>query len=568
RPDGQAGAFVAWSDSRNGSIAVQVQRLDSLGAKCLSPGGIELVWGLDGDAAEPQSVPLDFSRVACVWKDSRLGVRGTALYFQIVDTLGRVLLTTNGLPVAGDIPFDVPANQQNHRVCPDGRNGFFVVWEDQRTGTKLVRAQHINIWGELQWSAEGMVVAPSNHDEDQAACAPDGEGGVYVGWSGRDTTWRIDIYVQRLNAAGQSVWAEPLRLQDTFDDDILFDMVSDGDGRAILVWEAGTAEESDIYGACISPDGSVAWYTSVCDFAGEQRAPAIAGDAAGGAYFAWRDLRNLADDDIYAQHINASGAALWAEDGLAICTETNDQVSPRLSADEDGNLFVTWEDYRNGVDRDLYIQKVSPTGVLQFPTSGLPVVVQNNDQYEVRMITEWAGGVYLVWTDIRSTQYPDIYGMHLNSDGENASTVNWPTGGIVVNESENLQHRSTIVHDGAAGATAFWQDWRASGKAPLINLWAQRLNDYTVDVPMRMGPAVPEGYALSAFPNPFNPITEIRFSLPRRDHVRLVIYDLLGRQVKTLTDEPLEAGSYRLRWNAESVASGLYFCRMETPHVA
>ncbi|MFH1010030.1 MAG: hypothetical protein V1784_02190, partial [bacterium] len=296
RPDGQAGAFIAWSDSRNGSIAVQVQRLDSLGAECLSPGGVELVWGLDGDAADPISVPLDFGRVACVWRDSRLGVRGTALYYQIVDTLGRIHLPVNGSPVAGDIPVDVPANQQNHRVCPDGELGFFVVWEDQRTGTKLIRAQRINILGEIQWSAEGVVVAPSDVDEDEAACAPDGEGGVYVGWSGRDTTWRIDIYVQRLNAAGQPIWAQPLRLQDTYDDDILYDMVDDGNGGAILVWEAGTAEESDIYGACISPDGSLAWYSSVCDFAGEQRAPAMAGDATGGAYFAWRDYRNLADN--------------------------------------------------------------------------------------------------------------------------------------------------------------------------------------------------------------------------------------------------------------------------------
>jgi hypothetical protein len=570
RPDGQGGAFIAWSDTRNGSISARVQRVDSLGTMKLDAGGIELVWGLDGDAEEPLSVVLTPGRVACVWKDARLGVRGTALYFQIIDSLGHIELPANGSPVAGDIPLDVPADQQNHRVCPDGEQGLFVIWEDQRTSTKLIRAQHINVAGDIQWSEQGVVVAPADRDEDYSVCAPDGAGGLYVAWSGRDTLWQIDVYAQRLNSMGESVWAEPLRLQSTYADDIPYDMVPDGHGHAILTWEAGTSEDADIYGACLDQNGTLLWSAAVCDTAGPQRTPMVVCDGAGGAYFAWKDQRRITESDIYAQHIDSNGAAVWVEDGLAICTEPNDQVSPQwgqwLAVDEAGNLFVAWEDYRNGVDRDIYLQKVSPEGVLEFPASGLPVVLEESDQYEVQTMTESRGGIYLAWTDIRSGHYPDIYAMHLDSVGENASPANWPTGGEVVCDAENLQHRCTIAHDGGGGAIVLWQDWRASGKAPLINIWAQRLNDRTVDVPRRTGPAVPQGYALEAFPNPFNPITEIRFSVPRREQIRLRIYDVLGRQVTTLVDEPIQAGSYRLRWNAQNVASGLYFCRMEATH--
>ena len=130
-----------------------------------------------------------------------------------------------------------------------------------------------------------------------------------------------------------------------------------------------------------------------------------------------------------------------------------------------------------------------------------------------------------------------------------------------MNESENWQHRSSIAHDGAAGAIVFWQDWRASGKQPLINLWAQRLNDYTVNTPLRTS-TVPEGYTLEAFPNPFNAITEIRFSLPQHGRVQLAVYDVLGRVVTTLVDDHLLSGSYQFRWDASDVASGPYFCRM------
>jgi hypothetical protein len=232
--------------------------------------------------------------------------------------------------------------------------------------------------------------------------------------------------------------------------------------------------------------------------------------------------------------------------------------------DKDGNLIVIWEDYRNGADRDLYVQKISPEGVVQYAPSGVPVATEISDQYEAQIVTESEGGFYMVWTDIRSRLYPDIYGTHLNAAGDNASPANWPDGGAVINASENMQHHSTIVRDEGGGVIAFWQDWRASGKAPLINLWAQRLNDGTVDVPMRAGPALPEGYALGAFPNPFNSTTEIRFSLPRNERVRMAVYNVLGRLVTTLVDEPLLPGSYRLRWNARDAASGLYFCRIET----
>ena len=566
RPDGAGGALIAWSDSRNGSIGVRLQRLDSLGTKHLAVGGVELVWGLDGDAIRPLSVPLDLGHVACIWQDSRLGVRGPALYFQIIDSLGHIDLPTNGIPVAGDIPFDVPANQQNHRVCSDGMSGFFAVWEDQRTGTSLIRAQRVDRGGQALWPDEGVLVAQSDHDEDEAGCAPVGDGGVFVAWSGRDTSSQIDIYVQRLSATGEPLWGQPLQLQSTYADDILQGMIAGGTGRAILVWETGGGEETDVLSACVASDGSIVWSVAVCDCTNEQRSPSIASDGHGGALYAWRDYRNLVDNDIYAQSVDSLGNLLWAPGGLAICTQANDQVGPRCAVDEDGNLIVLWEDYRNGADRDLYVQKISPEGVVQYAPSGIPVATEISDQYEAQIVTESEGGFYMVWTDIRSRLYPDIYGTHFNAAGDNASPANWPDGGAVINASENMQHRSTIVRDEGGGVIAFWQDWRSSGKAPLIDLWAQRLNDGTVDVPMRAGPALPEGYALEAFPNPFNSTTEIRFSLPRNERVRMAVYNVLGRLVTTLVDEPLLPGSYRLRWNARDAASGLYFCRIETAH--
>jgi hypothetical protein len=64
-------------------------------------------------------------------------------------------------------------------------------------------------------------------------------------------------------------------------------------------------------------------------------------------------------------------------------------------------------------------------------------------------------------------------------------------------------------------------------------------------------------------PNPFNPVTTIRFALPNPGRVTMKLYDVAGREVRTLVDEELPAGWHRTVLEARGLASGIYFCRME-----
>lgn len=75
---------------------------------------------------------------------------------------------------------------------------------------------------------------------------------------------------------------------------------------------------------------------------------------------------------------------------------------------------------------------------------------------------------------------------------------------------------------------------------------------------------IPGGYRLfQNYPNPFNPTTTIRFSLPRREHVTLKIFDLLGREVAVLVEENLEPGEHSVVFNGGGLSSGVYLCRLE-----
>ena len=69
------------------------------------------------------------------------------------------------------------------------------------------------------------------------------------------------------------------------------------------------------------------------------------------------------------------------------------------------------------------------------------------------------------------------------------------------------------------------------------------------------------------FPNPFNPVTQIAFSLKEQSHVQIVIYNIRGQLVKTLVDDQREANNYTVTWNGtddsnKSVSSGVYFYKM------
>lgn len=64
------------------------------------------------------------------------------------------------------------------------------------------------------------------------------------------------------------------------------------------------------------------------------------------------------------------------------------------------------------------------------------------------------------------------------------------------------------------------------------------------------------------YPNPFNPTTTIKYSIPYSERVMIKVYDLLGREIKTLLNDYKNAGTYEIEFNASNFASGIYFYRI------
>ena len=105
-------------------------------------------------------------------------------------------------------------------------------------------------------------------------------------------------------------------------------------------------------------------------------------------------------------------------------------------------------------------------------------------------------------------------------------------------------------------------DRRAGDTGTLLN-WTLNIKYSTPIAVKNENNQLPDKFVLyQNYPNPFNPVTVIKYSVPKAAYVSLIIYDVLGREIKTLVNQYQQAGTYSFNWDASSNASGVYFYRL------
>ena len=94
-------------------------------------------------------------------------------------------------------------------------------------------------------------------------------------------------------------------------------------------------------------------------------------------------------------------------------------------------------------------------------------------------------------------------------------------------------------------------------------VWRRPLSEMTTSVQQSSNRDVPKDFALEQnYPNPFNPSTRIKFQVPSSGFMSLRMYDVLGREVATLVNEELKAGSHEATFDATGLASGVYYYQL------
>ena len=179
--------------------------------------------------------------------------------------------------------------------------------------------------------------------------------------------------------------------------------------------------------------------------------------------------------------------------------------------------------------------------------------------------TEGAGGFrngFFFSTDSNITTADTYITDNYNSFVSAGGTFNWggPTLPVPAGTASGVYYMGILVDmDGDVAESNESNNY----------VCARVVVEIATDVEEREGDGLPTSFVLSQnYPNPFNPATVIEFSLPAAAHANLIIYNVLGREVATLVNENLPAGSYSVEWNGQedsgsSAASGIYFYRLE-----
>ncbi len=128
------------------------------------------------------------------------------------------------------------------------------------------------------------------------------------------------------------------------------------------------------------------------------------------------------------------------------------------------------------------------------------------------------------------------------------SGLNWGSQTSQINSNDNLYLVDTALGFSWSNSEVA-RTYNGGGIInSIVNISDSKLNSYLLK---------------QNYPNPFNPVTQINFELPKDGRVKLVIYDILGREINTLVNELKQAGRYTVEFNGTQYASGIYFYRIQ-----
>jgi hypothetical protein len=365
------------------------------------------------------------------------------------------------------------ANDQFHPyLATDGAFGAIITWTDRRTGTEDVYAQRIDASGDTVWAAGGVPICTAVNFQYHPSVISDGAGGAIIVWEDARSDPVRDIYAQRVDASGDTLWAaNGVAICAVPSEQYIPTLTSDGAGGAIIVWEdKRNGAYRDVYAQRVDASGDTLWAEGgvpICTAGNHQRYPKIRSDGAGGAVIFWSDYRNNTDYDAYAQRVDASGDTLWAADGVPICTLPGDQIVDGMVTEDTGVTTVFWRDERSGSDLDIYAQRIDASGDTLWAANGAPICVEANDQWTAEAILDETGRVVVAWQDTRTGDV-DVYAQRIGITGG----VLWPANGVPVCTTAGDQERPFIAPDGAGGAIITWQDNRDGN----LDVYTQRID--------------------------------------------------------------------------------------------
>jgi len=510
------GCYIGWFDARSGGYAVYLQRLNPQGVKQFPAGGLLISNNPQSSSLVDWDLAVDDSN-CCVlaFTDTRAGSSINPFAYRISPS-GQFLWGANGIALTDS----VAVYQANPKVICTSDGNFIIPWQyNNKIGIQKINKAGTKVWGNVPLMVIGNPSISEKFNYPIGVSSDNGNFILYwIGYTGSFISpANFKLYTQKYSPAGSGLWGNP---QDT-------------------LWNLGSAQGT--------------------------YQPTIYSDGNNGAVYVWQSYFS-GPTVCYVQRKNSAGQIQFPINGSAVTTTgaTMLNFAPAASyMPSTGETYVFWQ-RKNSLQSviGVYGQKFSATGTRMWADSGL--VVKPLDGNSFASLSTFIKdtsilGYYMEIVTAGNTGLAKAF--NLNRSGVLQWGGNIITPGAAVSGKGRM---STAITQNGMSILAFQDNRNDAG-----GIYAQNINFNGTYGPatgvINESGLTPDKYSLSQnYPNPFNPSTTIKFDLAKNGFVSIKIFDILGREIKSLVNDNFNKGSYEVSFNASEISSGVYFYKMES----
>jgi hypothetical protein len=420
-------------------------------------------------------------------------------------------------------------------------SGLFVhvVWFDNRDGNAEIYYKRSTDAG-VSWGADTRLtnnIAKSDFPSVKVSSSV-----VHVVWRDlRDENY--EIYYKRSTDAGVS-WGADTRLTINNSWSISPSVAVSG-SIVHIVWEEYRDGSSEIYYKR-STNAGISWGadTRLTNYIDASEFPTIAvSDSV--VHIAWRDYRNL-NWEIYYKR-STDGGVSWGAD-IRLTNNTAQSVYPSVAV-SGSTVHVVWYDSPAEND-EIYYKRSTDAGI----SWGTDIRLTNNADISLYpSVAVSSSVVHVMWCDYRDGNWEIYYKRSIDAG------LSWGADTRLTNYSSDSYRPSvavsgTVVH-------VVWQDSRDGN----YEIYYKRDPTGNPTGIKNITSEIPSSYSLEQnYPNPFNSMTNVKFQISNSGNVKIIVFDLLGKEIATLVNEQLAPGTYEVTFDGNNLTSGIYFYRLQT----
>lgn len=517
-----------------------------------------------------------------------------------------LILTLLSLPIYGQwiSRYNGPGNDidEAFAVTYDASSNIYVTGSSMGSGSNLDYATvKYNSIGQEQWAVR--YNGPANFIDIGNAITVDASGNVYVTGISTGITSFTDYATVKYNSAGQQQWVARYNGPSNGTDEA-FSVEVDGSGNVYVTGQSLSGTNYDYATIKYNSSGVQQWASR---YNGPQssidNAAALKVDGSGNVYVTGSSTGSGSGLDFATIKYNSAGQELWAARYNG--TNNADDVPSVIYVDATGNVYVTGGSSGSTSSNDYVTIKYNTSGQEQWNSRYNGTGNDNDVSFGLAVST--AGNVYVTGSSIGQGSATDYATVMYNNTGVQqwASRYNGPNNTSDDASAIAVDLSGNAFVTGASNSGGTNLDYLTLKYSPTgQQMWEQRYNGPAngVDAALSVcvdgsgniyvtgtsqgsgssgdyatlkysaltaiepiGNEIPSSYKLyNNFPNPFNPVTTIKFDLPADSYTRLTVFDVTGKTIDVLLNRVINAGSYSFSFDAEGLSSGLYFYKLES----